>query len=68
MIRIIDIITFPVALFVFSEDFFNVFIAMAVLRWTAGNTQIYLTDLYPKGPFWYEQKTVVSFDFMTFLK
>ena len=35
-----------------SEDFFNVFIAMAVLEWKAGDSQIYLTDLYPKGPFW----------------
>ena len=36
-----------------SEDFFNVFIAMAVLEWKKKDTQIFLTDLYPKGPFWY---------------
>lgn len=35
-----------------SEDFFNAFIAMAVLQWDLGSTQVYLTDLYPKGPFW----------------
>lgn len=36
-----------------SEDFFNVFIAMAVLQRNFDNVQIYLTDLYPRGPFWY---------------
>ena len=25
---------------------------MAILEWKPSNTQIYLTDLYPKGPFW----------------
>ena len=35
-----------------SEDFVNVFLAMAVLRWLPGQMQVYLTDLYPKGPFW----------------
>jgi hypothetical protein len=35
-----------------SEDFVNVFIAMAVLQWKPKDTQIYLMDLYPKGPFW----------------
>lgn len=35
-----------------SEDFVNVFLAMAILKWNIGNTQIYLTDLYPQGPFW----------------
>eukprot|EP00981_Chlorochromonas_danica_P007801 scaffold1884_cov343-Ochromonas_danica.AAC.18 len=35
-----------------SEDFVNVFIAMAVLKWSPGNTQQYLTDLYPRGAFW----------------
>lgn len=35
-----------------SEDFFNVFIAMSVLQQSFDNIQIYLTDLYPKGPFW----------------
>lgn len=35
-----------------SEDFFNVFIAMAVLDYTPGEVQMYLTDLYPEGPFW----------------
>lgn len=32
-----------------SEDFTNAFIALAVLRWSMDDTQIYLTDLYPKG-------------------
>lgn len=35
-----------------SEDFINVFIAMTVLQMKFENIQIYLTDLYPKGPFW----------------
>jgi len=35
-----------------SEDFFNAFIAFAVLEWSLDTAQIYLTDLYPKGPFW----------------
>ena len=35
-----------------SEDFFNVFIALAILKWNRADTQIMLTDLYPKGPFW----------------
>lgn len=35
-----------------SEDFFNVFVAMAVLRWSSKDTQIFLTDLFPEGPFW----------------
>lgn len=35
-----------------SEDFVNVFLALAILQWNIGDTQIYLTDLYPKGPFW----------------
>ncbi len=35
-----------------SEDFFNVFLAFAILRWKFSNSQIFLTDLYPKGPFW----------------
>jgi hypothetical protein len=35
-----------------SEDFFNVFLAMAILQWKGGDTQMYLTDLYPEGPFW----------------
>lgn len=38
-----------------SEDFFNVFVAMAVLRWKSEDTQIFLTDLFPDGPFWYAQ-------------
>lgn len=35
-----------------SEDFTNTFLALAILEWSLNNTQIYLTDLYPKGPFW----------------
>lgn len=35
-----------------SEDFFNVFIALAVLQWKPSEVQMYLTDLYPQGPFW----------------
>eukprot|EP01036_Dinobryon_divergens_P033044 gene33044-42754_t len=35
-----------------SEDFVNVFLALAVLQWKMEDTQIYLTDLYPEGPFW----------------
>lgn len=35
-----------------SEDFFNYFVAMSVLDWSLANTQVYLTDLYPEGPFW----------------
>ena len=37
-----------------SEDFFNSFLTMAVLEWSLKDTQIYLTDLYPNGPFWCE--------------
>lgn len=36
-----------------SEDFVNVFLALAILEWKRSDTQIVLTDLYPKGPFWY---------------
>ena len=36
-----------------SEDFFNTFIALAVLKWNTRDLQIILGDLYPKGPFWY---------------
>jgi hypothetical protein len=35
-----------------SEDFFNAFIAMAVLQWKPKETQMFMTDLYPQGPFW----------------
>lgn len=35
-----------------SEDFFNVFIALAVLQWKPAQVQMFLTDLYPQGPFW----------------
>lgn len=35
-----------------SEDFVNAFLALAVLDWKLGDTQVYLTDLYPEGPFW----------------
>ena len=36
-----------------SEDFVNSFLALAILEWNLGDTQLYLTDLFPKGPFWY---------------
>jgi hypothetical protein len=35
-----------------SEDFVNAFLAYAILEWNLGETQIFLTDLYPQGPFW----------------
>lgn len=35
-----------------SEDFVNAFLAMAVLEWTPQDTQVFLMDLYPEGPFW----------------
>ncbi|CAM9823055.1 unnamed protein product [Ascophyllum nodosum] len=35
-----------------SEDFVNAFLAMAILRKPPGDTEVWLTDLYPKGPFW----------------
>jgi hypothetical protein len=35
-----------------SEDFFDIFLGMAVLDWSKMDTQIFLTDLYPRGPFW----------------
>eukprot|EP00614_Pseudopedinella_elastica_P013743 CAMPEP_0172585074 /NCGR_PEP_ID=MMETSP1068-20121228/4546_1 /TAXON_ID=35684 /ORGANISM="Pseudopedinella elastica, Strain CCMP716" /LENGTH=568 /DNA_ID=CAMNT_0013379417 /DNA_START=188 /DNA_END=1895 /DNA_ORIENTATION=- len=35
-----------------SEDFFNTFIALAVLKWPTDDLQVIITDLYPKGPFW----------------
>jgi len=35
-----------------SEDFFNTFIALAILQWNTDNLQIIIADLYPKGPFW----------------
>ena len=35
-----------------SEDFVNTLLAMAILNWTRSDTQVYLTDLYPEGPFW----------------
>ena len=35
-----------------SEDFINAFLALAILEWKLGDTQVYLTDLYPEGPFW----------------
>ena len=35
-----------------SEDFVNLFLALAILKWSPGDTQVYLTDLYPEGPFW----------------
>jgi hypothetical protein len=36
-----------------SEDFINIFLSMAILDYKRGDTQIFNTDLYPKGPFWY---------------
>lgn len=38
-----------------SEDMVNAFLAMAILQWSLNDTQILLTDLYPKGPFWCPQ-------------
>ena len=35
-----------------SEDFFNTFIALAILRWPVNDLQILITDIFPKGPFW----------------
>ena len=35
-----------------SEDFINAFLTMAILEWNVGETQLYLTDLFPEGPFW----------------
>ncbi len=35
-----------------SEDFVNLFISLAILKWKPGETQVLLTDLYPEGPFW----------------
>jgi hypothetical protein len=35
-----------------SEDFVNAFLALAILGWGPGDAQVYLTDLYPRGPFW----------------
>lgn len=35
-----------------SEDFVNTFLALAVLEWKRGDTQIVITDLFPEGPFW----------------
>ena len=35
-----------------SEDFFNAFIALAILRWNTADLQVIVADLYPKGPFW----------------
>jgi len=35
-----------------SEDFFDVFLGMAILDWSKKDTQFFLTDLYPRGPFW----------------
>ena len=34
-----------------SEDFFNTFIALAILRWPVNDLQILITDIFPK-PFW----------------
>lgn len=35
-----------------SEDFVNVFLALAILEWKPADVQVFLTDLYPEGPFW----------------
>ena len=35
-----------------SEDFVNAFLAMAILEWQSADTQMFVTDLYPRGAFW----------------
>jgi len=35
-----------------SEDFFNTFVALSVLKWPIKDLQIFITDIYPKGAFW----------------
>ena len=30
----------------------NAFLALAVLEWSRGDTQIVIMDLFPEGPFW----------------
>ena len=35
-----------------SEDFVNVFLALAILEWQRGDMQVIITDLFPGGPFW----------------
>ena len=34
-----------------SEDMINAFLSLAILKWSQKDLQIYLTDLYPDGPF-----------------
>lgn len=34
-----------------SEDFFNTFLSLAILRWPIRSLQIVLTDIFPEGPF-----------------
>ena len=34
-----------------SEDMVNAFLSLAILKWSQEHLQIYLTDLYPNGPF-----------------
>ena len=34
-----------------SEDMVNAFLSLAILKWSQKDLQIYLTDLYPEGPF-----------------
>ena len=35
-----------------SEDFVNAFLSLAILEWSMKDVQVYVSDLYPKGPFW----------------
>lgn len=35
-----------------SEDFVNAFLSLAILQWSLSETQLLLTDLHPRGPFW----------------
>lgn len=34
-----------------SEDFFNTFLSLAILKWPVQDLQVLLTDIFPKGPF-----------------
>ena len=45
-----------------SEDFVNIFLALAILEWNIGDVQTYLTDLYPEGPFWFVSIFVMVFN------
>jgi hypothetical protein len=35
-----------------SEDFVNTFLLMSILEFKPKDMQVFLTDLFPKGPFW----------------